>query len=284
MTARTLSPYARVVGRLLPVLGPGGVARLPRGYQRLGRVLVLRLPDELRPHYAQIGDAWHQELGVETVLRHAGRTEGEERRPRVEVIAGGPTETEVRENGIRYRLDAARLMFASGNRTERRRAGALVRPEETVVDLFTGIGYFALPAAVHGRARLVRAVEKNPLAVRFLRENVRVNGVEDRVVTYLGDNRDVDLPLGEADRVFLGYLPSALPWVGRALSLVRPGGWLHVHLVGGTAAGVAGAVERVNQALRAAGGDTDQIEGREVKPYGPGSAHYVVDVRTRGPA
>ncbi len=283
MRGRALPPAERVRLRLAREAGDAVARRLPRGYQRLGRVLVVRLPEELRPEFGRIGRAWVAELGVETVLRHAGSTDGEHRQPRVEVIAGGPTTTEVRENGLRYRLDAAEIMFAQGNREERRRAGQLVHPGEEVVDLFAGIGYFTLPAAAVGRAGRVTAVELNPMAHRYLVENLRLNGVEDRVLPLLGDNRAVELPAGAADRVFLGYLPSAIPWVGRAVGLLRPGGALHVHVVGETRAGPPAVEGAVADAVRRSGGEPDALRAREVKPYGPGRAHYVVDVTVARP-
>lgn len=282
MSARGPGPADRVRARVAETLGPTVAAALPRGYQRLGRVLVLRLAESLRPAFPVIGAAWQRELGVPTVLRHAGRTDGEFRHPRLERIAGGPTETEVREHGVRYRFDAARLMFAAGNAQERRRFGQLVRRGEHVLDLFAGIGYFALPAAVHGHPAEVRAVEANPTAFRYLVENAARNGVDAVVRPVLGDNRTVGLPAGRADRVVLGYLPSAVPWVARALALARPDATLHVHLVAGTRGGAAGASAEVTDAVVRSGGRVARSEPREVKPYGPGRAHYVVDVALAG--
>ncbi|MGD0250127.1 MAG: 50S ribosomal protein L11 methyltransferase [Thermoplasmata archaeon] len=255
---------------------------MPAGYQRLGRVLLVRLPDGLRPSYPVIGTAWQEVLGVATVLVPRGPIEGEYRVPRVERIAGTETETEVTEHGVRWRFDAAQIMFAAGNRTERHRAGRLVRPGETVVDLFAGIGYFAIPAA-RAHAQRVFAVEKNPVAVRYLKENVRRNGVADTVGVVPGDNRTVALPQHAADRVFLGYLPSAVPWVAQALELLRPhGGAVHVHLLAGSRDARREATVEVEDAVKAAGGTvTAPSAAREVKPYGPGRAHVVVDVRAR---
>jgi tRNA wybutosine-synthesizing protein 2 len=263
-------------------------ASLPYGYQRLGRVLVLRLPEAARPYYSVIGEAWRAELGVETVLVRTGPIEGELRTPRVERIAGSETETEVIEHGIRWRFDAAEIMFAAGNRVERVRAGTLVRPGEVVADLFAGIGYFAIPAAVRGHAREVVAVDKNPVAIRYLTANAESNGVGDRVRPVLGENRTAPLPLHAYDRVFLGYLPSALPWVPRALELVRPeGGWIHVHTIADAHGGLRATRDLVAAAVLADGGDLlGTMRSREVKPYGPGRTHVVVDapVRPRSPA
>ena len=254
---------------------------MPPGYQRLGRVLVLRLPDSLRPFHPTLGAAWREVLGVATVLVRTGPIDGELRTPRTETIAGSDTETEVIEHGIRWRFDAARVMFAAGNRTERRRAGGLVRDGEVVIDLFAGIGYFAIPIARSGRASRVVAVEKSPVSVRYLAENVQRNGVDGRVEIIAGDNRTIDLPRRSADRVFLGYLPSAVPWVGRAIELLRPdGGWLHVHTVADARAARSAAAEEVVAAISIAGARTvGDAEPRTVKPYGPGRTHMVVDVR-----
>jgi tRNA wybutosine-synthesizing protein 2 len=254
---------------------------MPSGYHRLGRVLVIQRPESLAPYDSLLGVAWQEELGVETVLVKAGPVEGELRTPQLRCVAGEETETEVVEHGVRWRFDAARIMFAAGNRTERIRAGRLVRPGETVVDLFAGIGYFTIPAALLGRAACVWAVEKNSVSVQYLRENAALNAVADRVRVVPGDNRTVPLPNGAFDRAFLGYLPSAMPWVPRAVALLRPtGGWLHVHTVAEVRAPLSDAVTAVERSAEAVGARcAEPGRVRVVKPYGPGRNHLVVDVR-----
>ena len=256
---------------------------MPAGYHRMGRVLLVRLPRELRRFGPAIGAAWQQILGVETVLAQAGPVEGELRRPQVEVLAGHETVTEVIEHGVRYRFDAAHVLFATGNRTERQRIAGLVGPQETVVDLFAGIGYFVLPIARHARPRAIWAVEKNPESYAYLLENLRLNGVKAGVRPLQGDNRTVALPGRVADRVILGYLPDSRPWLGRALALLRArGGWLHVHFVHDARGRREEAVDLVERAVADYGGrplETGRV--REVKPYGPGRAHVVVDLRAQ---
>ncbi|HXW67130.1 MAG TPA: methyltransferase domain-containing protein [Thermoplasmata archaeon] len=274
-------PIERVRERLRASEGEAVAAAVPRGYQRLGRVLLLRLPGTLRPHFAAIGRAWQAELGVEAVLSQVGPVSGELREPAVERIAGGSTETEVREHGARWRFDAARLMFAAGNRFERRRAAELVGPGEHVVDLFAGIGYFSIPIARAVPSARVLAVEKNPVAFRYLTENVARNGVAERVACVLGDNRRAALPAAAADRVFLGYLPDATPWLDRAIQLLRPaGGWVHVHTVVDARGAIDSAIARVAAATADLGAALPRRPvARAVKPYGPGRTHVVVDAR-----
>ncbi len=283
MAVRRPPPAERVRARLRAVAGDHLSEEMPGGYQRLGRVLLVRLPPALHRYRAQVGEAWQRELGVATVLARTGPVSGELRRPTVEVIAGTTTETEVVEHGARWRFDAARLMFAAGNRTERRRIALLVRPGESVADLFAGIGYFAIPVARACPTARVTAVEKNPVAFRYLEENATLNGVATRLTAVLGDNRTVALPLRHFDRIVLGYLPSSLPWLGRALELLQDeGGSLHVHLVADARAAKASAAHEVERALEHAGAELlAPPVAREVKPYGPGRTHVVVDVRVR---
>jgi len=276
------SPVERVRARIARGAGPEVAAAVPRGFQRLGTVVVVELPEALRAHFPEIGAAYAAELGVRTVLRRRGAVTGDFRLPRVERIAGNGTETEVREHGIRYGFDAERIMFARGNKSERQRAGRLVRPGETVVDLFAGIGYFALPALVHGRAARVHACEANPVAMGYLVSNAVRNGVVDRLTAYPGDNREAPIPPAVADRVFLGLLPDSLPWVPRALGLLAAGGgWIHVHRLQGSRDGASEATDPVAEVVARCGGSVEEATVQPVKAYGPGRRHVVVDLRVR---
>jgi len=282
---RPRPPAERVRERLRAIAGDAAAQAMPRGYQRLGRVLLVRLPPELTRFGPAIGEAWHAELGVETVLDHRGGIGGELREPQVVRLRGSSAETEVVEHGSRWRLDASRVMFAAGNRTERRRFAGQVRPGEEVADLFAGIGYFTVPAArARPDARFV-AVEKNPVAFGYLEENLRLNGVGSRVTAVLGDNRLVPLERRRFDRVLLGYLPSSLPWLPRAVELLRPdGGALHVHLVAYAREAGPSARTEVERELARLGATTiAPSRVREVKPYGPGRTHVVVDATVRPP-
>jgi tRNA wybutosine-synthesizing protein 2 len=274
------APAERVRARLRDVAGEPVARTMPPGYQRLGRVLLLRLPQELRPWFPSIGRWWQEELGVATVLVHRGPIDGELRRPETELVAGGPTETEVVEHGTRWRFDASRQMFAQGNRVERQRVAALVRAGERVADLFAGIGYFTVPIARRDASIRVVAVEKNPEAFRYLEENVRRNNVDDRVACLPGDNRTVTLPPRSFDRVLLGYLPDALPWIPRAVELLRArGGRIHAHTVADVRGGLESSRAVAESAARAAGATIAEAEdARRVKPYGPGREHVVVDL------
>ena len=103
-----------------------------------------------------------------------------------------------------------------------------------VLDLYAGIGYFTLPALVHGDAAFVYACEWNPEAVKALRFNLSDNGVAERALVLEGDCRVQarnNKLLNMFDRVSLGLLPSSEGGWWTAVQALRKstGGWLHIH-------------------------------------------------------
>jgi len=256
---------------------PDGLkALLPVKYERLGHVLVIRLPEPLLPYRKAIAKAYAKVLKARTVLLEKGIIRGVERRPDVELLFGTETETTHSESGILYRLDPTKVMFSSGNFDEKLRMAALDCRGETVVDMFAGIGYFTLPLAMHARASKVIACEINPLAFRYLNENVELNHLEKVVEPVLGDNRDLPGE-GIADRVVMGYVRTTGEHLKDAFRLVRRGGTIHYQ----DTFPLEIFPERAMENLRAAAGDRGfEVElMREIKSYSPGVSHMVLDVR-----
>jgi tRNA G37 N-methylase Trm5 len=104
--------------------------------------------------------------------------------------------------------------------------------DQTIVDLYCGIGYYTLPFLVHGKARFVHACEINPYSVLALKKNLQHAGISaDRYCIHEGDNKETTVPLGgSADRVSLGLLPSSEEgWPLAVHVLRRQGGYLHIH-------------------------------------------------------
>ena len=107
------------------------------------------------------------------------------------VVLGKDGWVEHIDNGIKYLFDVTKVMFSSGNITEKIRVAGFKCEGETVLDLYAGIGYFTLPYLVHAGAELVHACEWNSDAVEALERGLVANGVKERCVVHYGDNRKV---------------------------------------------------------------------------------------------
>lgn len=196
---------------------------VPKRWERLGEVLIL--PEFFIPekYKEALGEAYAKVLNVKTVVMYHGIS-GEFRVQHVEKIWGNGTETVHIENGIKFRMDVAKIMFSSGNINERVRIGRVKFKDKIVVDMFAGIGYFALPAALS--AKKVYACEKNPNSYIYLLDNIHLNNMKN-IIPLLGDNRNV-CPINTADVVFMGYF-NTFPYLKFAFKSLKEKGKIYYH-------------------------------------------------------
>jgi tRNA wybutosine-synthesizing protein 2 len=274
------TPFDRIKKTLSLVLPSGDVSRLPDKWEKVGTVVTIRLAEELRRYQEIIGKAYAEELNCTTVLNDVGGISGAYREPVVEVISGSlMTVTIHTENGIRFKIDPQKIMFSSGNMRERQRMATISNHHETIVDLFAGIGYFALPMAVYSKPKKVFAIEINPIAYRYLCTNVVLNHVTDIVEPLLGDNRKI-APNDCADRVILGYLKEPQAFLPVGLNCLRKrSGVLHYHEVTPIESIPELPLKHIETAAKNYHRSVELLKVNEIKSYAPGVNHVVLDVR-----
>ena len=246
-------------------------------YERVGDIVVL---DEDDPERARAAAAAVMESDVpaKTVVNRASKVEGEFRVRAFDVLAGDGTETVHREYGHEFLLDLAEVYFSPRLATERRRVVEQVRESEHVVDMFAGVGPFAVPMASRGAT--VLAVDKNPVAVRYCRENTRRNGVADRVEVVEADVRDVARERPDcADRLVMNLPHSASDFLDAAVALAGDTAVVHCYDIqneddpfGPTTRAAEAAVEGTGYAVTV----TDE---RVVRSYAPHEVNVRVDLR-----
>ena len=226
-------------------------------------------------------------LGASRIARQAPVSRGPKRESRAVMLypEGANGWVETKELGVTYGLDVTKVMFSSGNGTEKNRMGSVRAQGETVVDLFAGIGYYTLQLLKHAGAAKVYACEWNPNSCAALRHNLRVNNVESKCEVLEGDNRRT-APTGVADRVLLGLLPHAeMSWETAVKALKPRGGVLHVHsnVNSGEEDEWMARLLAELKTLAEANGREDLdfvVEHLErVKWYGPRIRHVVCDVK-----
>lgn len=259
-------------------------ALLPRGFQRIGHIIILNLKPGVFGLASDMAEIILKNYPyVKTVCLTQG-VSGEFREPRVRYLAGEKgTETTHRENRCRFRFDVTRIMFSKGNLSERARIPGFVKPGETIVDMFAGIGYFSIPIARHARPERIYAIEKNPVAFRYLRENIRLNRIQDRVTPILGDCREVRTG-SVADRVLMGYLPKTYRYLPAAFEALKPqGGIIHYHDTFAENELWDRPLDILESQAFRAGYAFKAIKHKAVvKEYAPGVCHTVIDAEFSG--
>ncbi|HWQ64008.1 MAG TPA: hypothetical protein VN429_06290 [Methanospirillum sp.] len=159
---------------------------IPDRFEVIGDIAILSIPDELSQYQTTIAKALiNQRRSITTVLRRVSKVSGSCRIAGYQPIIGTKTRTLYRESGFRYRVDLSHAFFTSRLAGERQRISDIIKPGERVLIPFAGVGPFVIPVAARGAH--VIAIEINPDACLLLRENIRLNHLEDRVAIIRGD-------------------------------------------------------------------------------------------------
>ena len=258
---------------------------LPRGFQTLGNIIILKLKPKLLEKSKLIGQTYLDLLPkIRSVYINKGRIIGSFREPEnIEFLAGEDNPiVKHKEHGIIYRFDITKIMFSKGNLNERRILATLIKKGEIVVDMFAGIGYFSLPIAKHSEVGQIYSIELNPTSFKTLVENIKINHLEEKITVINGDCKKEVLELSRsgirADRVIMGVFPAPKDYIKEALDLTKEEGTIYHY---------EGVVEK--EAYISLFKEFEEIcqeeqfncrlkSHRFVKSYGPNLFHTVLDL------
>ncbi len=275
----------KIAEKLKDVFTEEELSILPRGFQTLGNLIILKLNPKLSEKNKVIGQAYLDLLPkIRSVYLNKGRIIGSFREPEnIEFLVGEDNPfVEHKEHGVRYRFDITKIMFSQGNLNERRLLATFVKKGEVIVDMFAGMGYFSLPIAKHSEAEQIYSIELNPTSYRTLLENIKINHFEEKIIAINGDSKQEVLELSnsgiKADRVIMGVFPAPKDYVKEALSLNKEEGTIYHY---------EGVVEK--DAYMSLFKEFEEICQKEqfnctleshrfVKSYGPNLYHTVLDI------
>jgi tRNA (guanine37-N1)-methyltransferase len=206
---------------------------------------------------------------LHTVVVAKGEVHGEYRTREFSVLAGVPTtRTSVTEHGHRFVVDLAGAYFSARLSTERQRILMFVQEGEQVLDMFAGVGPFAITLAE--RASVVVAADLNPKAIGLMLENLAVNRVGN-VLPVLADARHLGRVLPwRFDRVVMNLPLSGTEFLPEAFRLCRPGGTIHCYSLVSAEGEHTARIEELGGTV---------LSERMVRSYSPGQYHAVYDVQ-----
>jgi len=274
------TPFEQIKKSLSSYIPSNVMQSLPDKWEKIGEVIIVKLPTELRKYRKKIGEQYGKILRCKTVLNEIGGISGIYREPNVEIIYGeNETETIHKENGVRFKLDLQKVMFSSGNMDERIRMATISNKNETVVDLFAGIGYFTLPMAVHSKPKKIIACEINPVSYEYLHQNTILNNVTSIVEPLLGDSRAV-APNDVADRVIMGYIGDTHTFLSTAINCLKNHvGIIHYHDAFPNEFIPKKPMGLVEEAAEHYNRGTKLLAHKQIKSYAPRVSHVVLDVK-----
>lgn len=255
---------------------------LVTSFEVIGDIAIIEVPEELEDRKKLIGKTLMEiNKHINTVLREASERRGEFRTREYEVIAGdGDTETMHREHGCRFKLDPTEVYFSEREATERQRIAEKTKEGETVMAMFAGVGPFPIVIAKKRDVEKIYAVELNPEAYGYLKENVKLNKVFEKVEAIEGDVRDVCPEyFGECDRVLMPLPKDSEDYLDLAVKCLKSEGVVHYYTWSDDDDLYGGAEEELKKTARGHGKELEILDRRKVLPYAPRQWKVCLDAR-----
>ena len=224
-------PLKEAMKGLVP---PKVIPFLPTSFDLLGEIMILEIKDQVIPYEKKIAQTYlsmHKQIKV--VCKRTGHYTGKYRLRKLKILVGERRKTTThKENGCVFTLHAESCYFSVRSATERQRIADLVKPDETVLVLFSGVAPFPIILSKHSKAKEIIGVELNPVAHKFAQENIRKNKCMN-VTLYCGDVKKIVPTLLRKHKTFSRVL-MPLPKGGEsfldiAIRAVSPGGILHFY-------------------------------------------------------
>lgn len=200
------------------------------GYDTVGTIAIIEIVDELLPKEKELAELLFEcDKHVNTVLKKASGHEGELRQQSMKYLAGVDTrETIVHENGVKLKVNVEDVYYSIRLGTDRNRIMKLIRPDEDVLCMFSGLGPYPIIFKKNTPANRVVGVELNEKGHELAVYNAKLNKID--VELYQGDVNDVVPKLdGLFDRITMPLPHTGVEFLPLALSKIKDGGVIHYY-------------------------------------------------------
>jgi tRNA (guanine37-N1)-methyltransferase len=252
------------------------LTQAPGAYELIGDIAII---DQHEENVMDIAKVLLRHKNIRTVFQAASAVSGEYRTRELLFIAGeNKTETIYRENGCRYLLDVTSVYFTPRLSTERMRIAGQVIDGEKIVDMFAGIGPFSILIAKRFPLAHVIAIDKNPMAIKYLRENALLNKLKNIEIKE-GDAREEVMGISDADHIIMNLPHSAIEFIDAALGIIKRGGIIHFYAISHEDDLFDGIFNHIDKYAVRAGFRVIPLDKKIVRPYAPYQYNVCIDFR-----
>lgn len=269
---------------------------IPKSYDIIGDVAIIefdRLDKLEEPEMLLYKKKIAQALlninkSVKTVFEKKSEVSGIYRLRDLSLIFGNDhSETLHKENKTIYKLDVKKVFFSPRLVYERERiSNSHFNPNEMIVDMFAGVGPFSIQIAKKNLVQIF-AFDVNPIAFRYLEENVEINKVKNKISIYNIDVKELLKPgnqigimiQNKIDRIIMNLPEMNYDFLDVACFLMKnSGGTLHFYSFKDKKEAFKATYKRLSHHLGDYRFKIDSVKSQKVvKAYSPSVDLIVMD-------
>ncbi|MHA1974921.1 MAG: class I SAM-dependent methyltransferase [Candidatus Hodarchaeales archaeon] len=161
---------------------------------------------------------------INTVLNKLDSVAGHKRIFPIEHLSGeNKTWTWHQEYGIMIYCDLANAYFNPRLAEEHVRVSRSIQEGDFILDMFTGVGSFALHCAKTKKCKIV-AVDINPDAIQALVKSINRNRIIGEIQPLIADSSKVFRNKRIFDRIIMNFPHKSVEYLQQAIKLVKKGG------------------------------------------------------------
>jgi tRNA (guanine37-N1)-methyltransferase len=254
----------------------------PSSFDVIGHIAIIEIPPNLKDKKELVAQViMSLNKHIKTVLEKVSERKGMFRVREYNFLAGEKNfETIHKEYGCIFKLDPTKVYFSPRELTERQRIASMVKEGETVMVMFAGIAPYAIQIAKkQPKVKEVIAIELNPDAVKYARENVILNKVEDKVKVIEGDVKEKCVEFyGKCDRVIMPLPLGGEEFLDVAVNCLKEKGFIHFYNWGKEPNIFENAEKIVKEKMEKINVKYEIVGKKKVLPYAPRKWKVCLDV------
>ncbi len=261
--------------------------KIPSSYDIIGSkekaVAIVEIPEGLQKKEKEIAKqilARHK--NVKSVLKKISERKGTYRITEYEFLTGDKDTLVIhKENYCSFKLDPKLVYFSTREGTERLRIANKIKPKEIVMLMFAGIGAYAiLIAKKQPKVNKIISVEINPTAFEYMKENIRLNRVTEKIIPVFGDVKEKCKDwYVKCDRIIMPLPQDAWNFFDIACKcLKKKGGFIHLYAIENENI-VSCEVKKTINSFKKKINRKIKFKIRKVLSYAPRTNKYCIDLK-----
>ncbi|MFX0076998.1 MAG: class I SAM-dependent methyltransferase family protein [Candidatus Hermodarchaeota archaeon] len=273
---------------------------IPKSYDIIGNIAIIEFDrftslhqDKASSYKKAVAEAIIKvNKKVETVYEKTSEVKGKFRLKELQLLVGNDNpETTHKENNCTFKLNVKNMYFTPRLVFERKRLSLLnFTKNEVIVDMFAGVGPISIQIAKTNEVQIY-SFDINPMAYRYIVENVNLNKLRGNVLTYNMDVAELMKSSNElgnilkenVDRVIMNLPEQSMNYLDTACFLTKKsGGLLHFYQFCEKPNSIENGIEKLSSILNKLGWRLEEIlNSKIVKPFSPKSDLIVVDAKIK---